>query len=148
MVPEVAEDDDYFFGLDFLEKHDIRYNAWDLGVYAYASGPKRLWAVRIERRDATRKMYDWAWTATTEPDAASPDWDDEIALKSRDAADGRLSFDAYITENLGNKASTSVNRNEYRMWVADTAMWFEARDFLGWDHDLIASFLSVIPNEI
>lgn len=148
MAPETAEDDDYFFGLDFLEKHGIRYNAWDMGVYEYASGPKRLWAARIERRDAARKMYDWTWTTTTEPDATGPDWDDEIFLKVRDATDGRLSFDAYISENLGDKPKTSVNRNEYRMWVAGTAVWFEARDFLGWDHKLIASFLSVVPNEI
>ena len=138
----------YFFGLDFLEKHNIRHNAWDIGVYEYASQPRRLWAVRIERRDATGRMYEWTWTSTTKPHASGPDWDDEIALKSRDAKDGQLSFDAYITENLGDKPSTSVNRSEYRMWIANTAVWFQARDFLGWDHELITSFLSVVPNEI
>ncbi|SEF34434.1 hypothetical protein SAMN05421837_107387 [Amycolatopsis pretoriensis] len=148
MAPEPVEDDDYFFGLDFIEKHNIRYNAWDMGVYEYPHGPRRLWAARIERRDAAGKMYDWAWITTTKPDATAPDWDDEIALKVRDAADGRLSFDAYITENLGDDARTSLNRNEYRMWVDATATWFEARDFLGWDAALIKSFFTVVPNEI
>jgi hypothetical protein len=148
VTQEPDREDDYFFGLDFIQKHGIRYNAWDMGVYAYPTGAHRLWAIRIERRDADRQLYDWSWTSTSGPHATAPDWDGEIAVKARDAADGRLSFDAYITENLGNKASTTVNRDEYRMWVDDTAVWFKARDFLGWEHALIESFLSVVPNEI
>jgi len=138
----------YYFGTDFLKEHDIRHEAWDLGLRGGTWGVKQCWALRIERRDDTGKTYDWTWTSATPPHVTEPDWDEEIALKARAANDGRLPFDTYITENLGDGPSTSVNRHEYRTWVDGIAVWFTAREFFGWDPGLISSFLSVTVNEI
>lgn len=141
-------DDGYYFGSDFLRHHDIRHQAWDLGTHQGRHGRARSWAIRLERRGEHGAAYVWTWTRTINASATAIDWDDAISEAVRDAEDGRLSFDAYVTENLCGTTSATVNRDEYRMWVAATAVWLDAREFLGWDDALLASFFSVVPNEI
>jgi hypothetical protein len=147
MTDELAEDGDYFFGLDFLVLHGIRHDAWDLGTHQGRHGLARSWAIRLERQDDDGRVHVWTWTRTVGANREI-DWDDVIWEVVSDARDGRLTFDALMDEDIGAKPDITIRRVDYEMWVTARHVWQEARTFLDWDAVLIKSFLSVVPNEI
>ena len=83
-----------------------------------------------------------ATPATRHPTGTGP-----FFLLARDAGDGRLSFDAYIDENLTRHDEDDIRRYEHQRWVRAEYLWHQVRDFLGRDPALITSLFAVVPPE-
>jgi hypothetical protein len=86
-------------GLDFAQRHRIGCYSWDLGTFQRGGHVRREWALRMHRRDENGEQRSMTWLHDL-PGHAELDWDEAIFLLARDAGDGRLSFDAYIEDNL------------------------------------------------
>ncbi|MEA5367204.1 hypothetical protein VA596_47290 [Amycolatopsis sp., V23-08] len=136
-----------FLGLDFAARHQIRCSSWDLGTFRRGEHVRQEWAVRMQRQDHNRVSRSLTWVYESNPGETTPDWDWVIFLLARDAGDGRLSFDAYIDENLTRNDGDDIRRYEHQRWVRAEYLWHQVRDFLGRDPALIASLFAVVPPE-
>lgn len=133
-------------GLDFAQRHRIGCYSWDLGTFQRGGDVRREWALRMHRRDPNGEQRSMTWLHDL-PGHSELDWDEAIFLLARDAGDGRLSFDAYIEDNLSPRDDEDIPRHEYHDWVRAEHLWHQVRDFLGRDPVLIGSFFDILPPE-
>jgi hypothetical protein len=133
-----------FRGTEFLTKHEIESAALDLCLLIGSSPYNKTWVVRLQRTDKNLRLREFTWLHKEVPRSDELDWDEVMWQLSLTALEGTRSFDGYVHGDLGEGDDIVIRSSDYADWVRCTHLWHEIREFLGWDHDLIAEFFHIL----
>lgn len=130
-------------GLSFLEKYKIKTTSFHLSTCRSGTIAHRSWTLWMERfTDGGRCAQKLSCFAET-VGGKELDWDNALCLLSRGAAWGQLSWDGYITRNLGAGEDIVVHPGDYEDWVGHKLLWLGVQRLLNWEVEAIADFLSI-----
>ncbi|WP_410625680.1 hypothetical protein [Amycolatopsis sp. cmx-8-4] len=100
--------------------------------------------MRLECTDKNLNLREFTWLHKEIFRSDELDWDEVMWRLSLTALEGTQSFDGYVHSDLGEGADVFIRPSDYVDWVRSTHLWHEIREFLSWDHELIADFFHIL----